>query len=319
MDNHYYQFLLTEIRKVFTKNSVMVNTLADILRIERGAVYRRLRKEVPFTFNEIALIAKHLRISIDRVIGIDTQNTIPFQSRIPDFISPQEEDFSMLDFYTRLIRSTNRSENSEMASIANVLPCELICRFQYLFRFYLFIWNFHLNNDKVIPFAQISIPPDMNRFLEEYTVEVRMFNKTSFIFDDRVFQLFVKDIHYFHTIRLIDREAILKIKEDLFSMLDYLEDMALTGQFKETGKPVNLYVSDVDITTNYTYFESTNINLSMVKIFFLSSVTSMDANIFDKMKKWIQSLIKISTLITLTNEKQRVLYFEKQRKLVNKL
>jgi hypothetical protein len=118
---------------------------------------------------------------------------------------------------------------------------------------------------------------------------------------------------------MIEKSDILKIKEDLFSMLDYLEKIAITGQFIETGNAVNLYISDIDITAHYTYLEAKNMRCSMVKTFILSSVNSLDEQTFEKMKKWIHSLIKISTLITLTNEKQRVLYFEKQRKIVNEL
>jgi hypothetical protein len=118
---------------------------------------------------------------------------------------------------------------------------------------------------------------------------------------------------------LIEKDDIQKIKEDMLSLLDYLEKMAVTGQFEETGNLVNLYISDIDITTSYTYLESENIHFSMIKTFILTSVNSMDENTFEKMKKWIHSLIKISALITLTNEKQRILYFEKQRKIVNEL
>ena len=319
MENYFYQFFLTEIRKIFPKNSVMVNTLADILMIEKGAVYRRLRQDVPFTFNEIAIIAKHLKISLDNVIGVDTQKIIPFQSRLPDFVSPQEADYSMLDIYMKFLRSISESENSEAVSTFNVLPHDLFGEFRYIFMFYLFIWNFLYNKDSMKPFNQISTPPEMFQYLKKYTMIMKNFKKTNYIFDNKIFQLLVNEISFFYSIRLIEKDDVLKIKEDLFSILDYLEKMAITGQFNETGNSVNLYISDIDISTNYTYLESDNSHLSVVRMFLLSSVTSMDENIFEKMKKWLHALIKISTLITLTNEKQRVLYFEKQRKIVDGL
>jgi len=148
---------------------------------------------------------------------------------------------------------------------------------------------------------------------------MKNFTKTYYVLDSGMFQLFVNRVKYFHSIRLVEKESVLKIKEDLFSMLDYMEKIAITGQFKETGNAVSLYISDIDITTGYTYMEAKNVYFSLVKAFILSYVTSFDENTFEKMKKWIHSIIKISTLITLTNEKQRVLYFEKQRKIVNEL
>ena len=320
MDNSFYQLLLDEIRKAFPKNALMVNKLSELLLIEKGAIYRRLRKEVPFTFNEIAVVAKHLGISLDNMIGIDTQRTIPLQSRLPDFISPQEEDYNMFDFYIKFLQSIDhQNDNSETVSITNILPLELFTDFQSLFSFYLFIWNFHYNNEKIKPFSQISTTPKMEQLLNGLSTEMKKFKKTCFVFDSRVFRLIIEDVKYFHEIRLIEKEEVVKIKEDLCSLLNYIEEIAITGQFKETGNSVNLYISDVDITTNYIFIEAKNIFLSVIRIFFLSTITSRDENMFTNMKKWINSLIKISTLITLTNERQRVIYFEKQRKIINEL
>jgi len=319
MDNRLYQTLLNEIKKVFPKKSIMVNTLSDILRIEKGAVYRRLRQDVPFTFNEIAIITKHLRISLDNIIGIEVKKSALARLRLPDFISPQEEDCKMFDSFSNFLRKVNRLESSEMVTVSNILPQDLFFEFRYILIFYLFKWNYHYNNDKIKPFHQIAILPELDRHLSEFAMEIRKFNKFSYVFDSNMFRILVNDILYFYSIRLIEKDEVTKLKEDLLSILDSLENMAITGQFKETGKPINLYISDIAVTTNYTYIEADNIYFSMVRAFTLSSVTSFDEKVFEKMKKWIHSLIKLSTLITLTNERQRVLYFEKQRKIIDEL
>ena len=319
MDNNLYQALLSEIQKVFPKKSIMVNTLSDILSIEKGAVYRRLRQDVPFTFNEIVVIAKNLNISLDGLVGIENYKSFMYQLRLVDFLSPQDADYYVLNRYIKFLRTINNSENSETASISNVLPHDLFCGFNYLLMFYLFVWNYHYNKEKPKPFHHISISPDMKSLLSEYMMEIKNINKTYFVFDNGLFRFFVDRVIYFNSIRLIEKEDVLKIKEDLHSMLDNLEKMAITGQFKETGNAVNIYISDIDITTCYTYFETSSMHLSMIKTFILSYITSFDERMFEKTKRWIHALIKISTLITLTNEKQRVLYFEKQRRIVNEL
>jgi len=319
MDTHLYNLLLAEIRKSFPKKSVMVDTLAEILRIEKGAVYRRLRQEVPFIFNEIAQISKHLNISLDNLIGIATQNIVPFKSLLPNFSFPQEIDYDKIELNIDFFKSISQSENSETASALNQLPHEFFNEYQHLFKFYLFKWNFFNNNDKTIPYNQISISKEMCQLLKKYSLEKKKFKKANFIFDSRIFKIIVNEIDFFYSIRLIEKEDVLNIKGELFSLLDDIEKLALTGKFKETGNSVNLYISEIDVPTNYTYMESENFHLSIVKMFLLTSVSSTDENAFEKMKMWINALIKISTLITLTNERQRVMYFEKQRKIVNEL
>jgi len=319
MNEQLYQILIAEIRKIFPKKSVMIDTLAEILKIEKGAVYRRIRQEVPFTFSEVAIIAKYLNISMDSIVGIERTKTAPFQMKLPDYVSPQEEDYYILDAYLKLLRSVTKLEDSETASITNVLPHDLFGELKHLTLFYLFIWNYHYSTEQIKPFHQISVEPKIYECMKDYMLEMKKFSKTCYVFDNRMFRFFVDRVTYFNSIRLIEKEDVLKIKEDLFSLMDYLEKMAITGQFKETGNTVNLYISDVDITTSYTYLGAKNIHFSMVKAFILSYVTSYDEETFERMKNWIHSLIKISTLITLTNEKQRVLYFERQRKIINEL
>ena len=319
MNNQAYQALLFEIQEAFPKKSLMVSTLVDILKIDKGAVYRRLREEVPFTFNEIITIAKHLKISLDNLIDVEKQHTIPFQLKLPDYTSPEDNDYYVFEVYIKYLRSFNQSENSETVSVTNVFLHDLSYEFHSLYLFDLFKWNFHRNDDKVKSYHQISVSPKMKRILMEFSMEMKNFNKTCYIFDSKIFRLLVNDIQYFNSIRLIKKEDILKLKEELLSVLDYLEKIAITGQFKETGKAVSLYISDIDIVTNYTYLEAENIYSCMVKTFILSAFSSLNEKTFDLMKKWVRSLIKVSTLITLTNEKQRVLYFEKQRKIIDEL
>ena len=319
MGDQIHEALVAEINKKFQKNSVMVNTLADILRIERGAVYRRLRQDVPFTFNEIVTISKNLNISLDNLVGVEKNRNVLFQMQLHNFTSPKDSDSQLLNTYVKFLRSLTKSNDSETASASNVLPHDLFNGFEYLLKFYLFVWNYHHNISKTKQFHEILITPAISRFFDEYTIEMKNFNKTNYIFDNRLFRFFVDRVNYFNIIRLIEKDDVLKIKEDLHSMLDYLEEIALNGRFKETGNAVNIYISDIDITTCYAYIGSKDFHLSLIKAFTLLYITSFDEQTFEKTKVEINTLIKISTLITLTNEKQRILFFEKQRNIINEL
>ena len=319
MNNQFYQALMSEIKKMFSRKSAMIDELAEILNIEKGAVYRRIRQEVPFTFREVAIIAKYLNISLDRIVGIENAKSMSFQLGLPDFILPQEEDFYLFNAYIKHLYSVTKIEDSETASVTNIFPHELLSGLPCLFLFYLCVWNYHYHEGKILPFHEISVLPKINKLMNDYMLGMKNFKKTTYVFDDRIFQMFIDRVNYFYSIRLIDKQDIPKIKEELFSLIDYLEKIALTGKYKETGNSVNLYIADIDIATCYTYMSAQNLHFSMVRAFILSYITSNNERTFLKMKKWIQSLIKISTLITLTNERQRVLFFEKQRKIINEL
>ncbi|MDR3268624.1 MAG: hypothetical protein LBT83_06115 [Tannerella sp.] len=318
--DNIYNALLKEIRKRIPQNSKLVNTLVDILLIEKEAVYRRLRGEVPFTFHEIAVITKHLEISLDTIIGIEVQKSKPFQLILPDFVNPHKEDLMMIDTFIHFMKSIISDDDAEMVVISNILPQDLFPRFEYLSKLTVFKWYYHYYNDnQVKPFHEFTVPDIIRNGLKEQYLLAKNIKKTRYIFDNHLCEHVIKDVNYFSNIRLMDAEDIQKVKKELFQFLDYLKNLTVNGTFKETGNIVYIYVSDLDILTSYSYMRTKNIKFSLIKAFLLTSVTSMNEDTFEKMRSWIQSVIKTSTLITLANEKQRILFFERQWEIVNSL
>lgn len=64
-----YDTILNAIREKIPNRIILANTLAELLNIEKEAVYRRLRGEVAFSFVEIAAISSSLGISLDNIVG----------------------------------------------------------------------------------------------------------------------------------------------------------------------------------------------------------------------------------------------------------
>ncbi|MDR2085564.1 MAG: hypothetical protein LBP72_00110 [Dysgonamonadaceae bacterium] len=316
--NQSYDAFIGELRKKIPKNPVLVNMLTTILCLEKEAIYRRLRQDVPFSFYEIVIISKKFGISLDNIVGIATESSIPLQLRTPDFINPQEVDYSLLNAYTNFLKTLRGCKTTEAAMITNTIPYELFSAYPYLVQYNIFDWQAHCCKEHPKPFHELSFPDRIVNEFQRLSAETK-YIPACFVFDKYIFRRLVNTIHYFSSIRLIEKASILKIKNDLLQMIDYIEDMAVNGVFRETACRVNLYISDMDITTNYAYIVADNYKLSFFRAFLLTSATSVDEHFFEKVKNRVQSFIRTSTLITITNEKQRILYFEKQRKIVNEL
>ena len=60
--------LLDEIKKRFSTKEDMASTLSEWLSTNKNAIYRRLRGDTLFTFNELCMIASKLEISIDKIV-----------------------------------------------------------------------------------------------------------------------------------------------------------------------------------------------------------------------------------------------------------
>ncbi len=80
-----------------------------------------------------------------------------------------------------------------------------------------------------------------------------------------------------------------------------------------------IYISNISFEATYSYFEANNIQLSLIRVYAINSLTSMDKDFCDLQKEWLLSLKKFSTLISESGEMQRILFFKEQREIVNSL
>ena len=318
--DYLYEALLAEIRKKIPQNSKLVSKLVDILSIEKEAVYRRLRCEVPFTFHEIIIISKELGLSLDNIVGIDTEKRIPFQLQLIEFLDPLEIDYLMMEEYANIYKYAKLENNTEKATLSCTLPQALYSGYSNLIRFYLFKRYYHYeNNTPSKTFQDIPISTRLLDFFKNNFIETKNISITYYILDSQTFQYLVNDIKYFNSIRLISDNDILNIKEELFQLIDYIEKLTINGYYEETGNKVNFYISDIHIETNYTYIEVSNLKISLIWTFLLDCATSLDEKTFNVMKTWLKSVTRTSTLISVSGEKSRTLYFERQRKIINDL
>jgi hypothetical protein len=69
MKNYIVNELIAAMKERIPRGINLANYLTDALCMGKEAVYRRLRGEVAFTFDEIAMISCKLGISIDQIIG----------------------------------------------------------------------------------------------------------------------------------------------------------------------------------------------------------------------------------------------------------
>ena len=67
--NYIVKELINQMKERIPPGHNLANYLTDTLYMGKEAVYRRLRGEVAFTFDEIAVISHNLGISIDQIIG----------------------------------------------------------------------------------------------------------------------------------------------------------------------------------------------------------------------------------------------------------
>jgi hypothetical protein len=316
-----FQNLVAAMRTKVPHKAILTKRLADILSIEREAVYRRMRGEVPFTLNELAAISGALDLSIDDVISGGLSNIKQFNTHL----DLDDEHEAHLHYFYQLNRAVNVLENvecqehSELCCSSNMLPQGIYFNYEPLAKFFLFKWIYQQEEvNKVSTFKDVEIPEDMMEMQRRYMERVLCIKEVSLIWDFMIFQYLVNDIRYFEKIKLLKRDDVETIKASIFQLLDNLESIAAAGTYEGINK-ISFYISNINFDTNYCYLETEMAHISVIQTFTLNLVTSSDAVIFEKMKGWIQRLKRFSALISESGDIQRVQFFEKQRQLVEAL
>jgi len=315
----WYGCFMDTILEKYPKKTLLVEALMDLLHIEREAAYRRLRKDVTFSIHEIVKISHAWNISLDSIIGISS-GQIPFLMRPINYIVPSEHELKILQHIIQSINELKDFPDTEFLDICNKLPRKLLAGFDYLNQFCLFKWNYEYGDNKEgIPFSQIIISEEKRKLTADYHKAIKNIPNTNFIFDRLLFDNLVNEILYFHSIQMITDEEKEFIKKDLSALLDYLSEVAKNGCYPETQNKVNLYVSRLNINTNYSYTYTNQINICFVHVFDKFEIYTFDIDMVSNFKTWMQLKKRSSIQISEVDKKRRIEFFTKQRQIVNLL
>lgn len=315
-DSFHVNFVET-LKRIYPERGKAASVLVDLLCIEKEAAYRRLRGEVPFSFDEVAKIAKKLSLSLDSIIGASSLKSRPFQLKLTDYYNPDEVDCKMHEEYIDFISIARaNSEYSEMGFATSTIPLNFIVKFEQIYRFYILhgLYQFGTSGS-VVPFSEIIVEDRIKSLNRRYIMEVENVKSTYFIWDELLLFYIANDIKYFNSVRLITTDEVQILKQELLDFLDYVELLTIKGSFNNNNK-VQMYVSSLNFETTYSYLQTDSHCLTLIRAFTMNELVSLDEEVFNKLKTWMEALKRTSVLISESNERNRILFFEKQRKFI---
>ena len=318
-ENTWYDAFLEAIREKFPKKAQLTQEIMDLLCLEREAVYRRLRKDVVFPAQEVVKIASTWNISLDEILGLNTGNIV-FGMQPLNYLDPSKKEFLNMQQRVKNLDHLHTSYESEYMEISNKIPRPLIIGFLNLYRFRIFNWASQYNNNKPYKeFAQITIPENILVEFKRYKKNIMQVKNTHYIFDHGMFDYMVHCIKYFHSILLITNEEKELLQKELYELLDYLMLIANKGYYPETHNKVTMYISQLTIDTNYSYFYTDKLKVCRVHAFGKFDISSYDLDMVSNFRTWMNLKKKSSIQISEVNEKKRIEYFNMQRELVDSL
>jgi hypothetical protein len=305
--------------KKFPKKKQLTVALMELLEIEREAVYRRLRNNVLFSAHEIVKIASAWNISLDEITHINSEQ-FSFHMRKINYLDPSTDEITFLKSVIQSINYLKDFPTTEFMDICNKLPRQLVAGYPYINKFLLFKWLYQYGSEtETIPFSKTQISEEKLELTEEYNQAIKNVPNNHFIFDSRIFEFFVNDIRYFSSIYLITNIEKELIKKDLLALLAYLQEIANKGHYPETNCKVNLFISQINVDTNYSYTLSHEANICFVHVFEKFEIYTFDNDMITNFINWMQMKKRTSIQISEVDERSRIEFFSKQKALIEKL
>jgi len=315
----WYDAFIETVNKKYPKRSKMIKELMELLSLEREAVYRRLRKEVHFSAQEIVMIASSWSLSLDEITGINV-GKVTFQMRTMNYLEPSKDEVGFLRYVIHSIDYLKNFPTTEFMDICNKLPRQLLAGYDYLNKFHLFKWLYQYGNKKgPISFSNTTISEEKSNIAKEYYHAIKQVPNNSFIFDSKIFDYLVSDIKYFCSINLITEKEKELIKKDLQDLLEYLWEVANKGYYPETKNKVNLYISQLKVDTGYSYTFTPDINICYIHVFEKFQIYSFHTEMVANFMTWMQLKKRTSVKISEVDERSRIEFFTQQQELINSL
>jgi len=309
--NNSSEKIIAAILSHIPKNVKPVSFLIDSLNISRESAYRRIRGEIPFTFEEIVKLALMLGISIDDTISFDDIERASF-----DFIAKDnaQSNFNrMLEKISMISDEIVKTEDTESIFALNRFPPVFLAISDALFKFGYYKASQRRNEKSVREtFSEIVLPENFIELQNNIRNNLPYIDPVIIIFDPNVFLSLIMDIEYYYRQKLISNEDLNLLKEEVSNLIRLFENMAQTGVSRYNSK-IFIYLSSLFINANTGYIRRDSIEQSFFWFYETNPMAVLNQKLCETQKKWLLSLKRQSMLISQSNEIRQVIFFEKQQ------
>lgn len=301
------------------KDRKQLSTLiASILKKSPSSVYRRIKGEIPFTLEEAVVLAKQFGISFDRLI--EEYAIITPQVNSTDEHEVELSFSAMADYWEMIHEITENSSNTEHGTLSPTIPYSFLCLLPHWVYFYNYYWAYR-NGYTEHSFEEFNntYHSKINKEENDYRSHVLAQPKYTYIVTSReMLKSLVSDFSYFKDLGRISDELNRRMKDELISFINLFEEMAKSGKIYSTGNTFELYISDNISYENLEYMWSDNLSIAIQSIF------AIEANVYshkkaERIKKWSESMKRLSTKISDSSYIERNAFFDIQRNYIESI
>jgi len=307
--------LLELVQQQIPDKLSVIYELSELLNISSDSVYRRLREETLLDINEIEKICNHFHISFDTLLNITSTDTSLFN------FSPivSTGDFiHYLYFLKKLLEELSQNQQSHIYYAAIDLPILHNFKFPLVSMFKSFYWLKAISNDSNFHNVKFSTSLKNTEILKLKEEMHQFYLKvpSTEIWTDQILNSLLKQIDYFwDSGEFNSMEDAINLLNEVEEEFAYLENAVCNcSKIVRDEYPLNnanftVYLSDILINNNSILIENNNKNRAIICIHTYNILTTTNPVFISETKRWLNTFLKKSVLISGTGERQRFSFF----------
>jgi len=306
------KLLIADILSKIPENKKPVHYLMDLLGLSIESAYRRIRGEIPFTFNEITKLSLSLGFSVDKLINKDKSDNAYFDMMVDKDAERSEVFYQILVQYDNHVQNLYNAKKTASIMSWSHLPPIFQIWYDNIFRFTYYKWLHQANEiPSNLNFSEIIVPDKIKLIQNKLKEYMRSNNNNLFIIGPHMFLNLINEIKYYYRRKLISNKELVLLKDDVRHLIDLLESIVREGVYDEKAKS-DFYLSTLEIESNNSYISYDGNEVCYFWVYSLPPLSIRNPDVCAIQKKWLESLKKYSVLITKSNEILQTEYFFKQ-------
>jgi hypothetical protein len=321
--NEFYAQMAEKILNAFEGKNQKDKTVvvAKLLGLTESAVYNKVKGRSRFSIDELVLMANAAKISLDVLLrmGAVDKSYIPFYADGLKFSPRSYKEF--LENFNHYFSMINQLKNVHGYFIANEVTLFHLLGYPQLMYLKLYLWN---KINWHIPGITAVYDPESLQCDPAFMQEAKILKDRFFSFDSTeiwntsMLDNIIAHFRYFEDAQIIrDPEIKVKFKKEMFALIDDFENLCITGHKPQNSRSVtrksNIYFSELNLGSEMIFVESEDMEFYFQQADIPNYMRTTDPRMTAKLKAFYNSVLTMSTNITITGERERVKLFNQFR------
>lgn len=297
--------------------------IARLLDVSVDSVYRRMRGEKVITLDELQTLCTHYKISLDQLMNIQTGSFL-FQGNLLN-----NETFRYDAYQAGILHTLayfNSFKEKEYYYLCKDIPVFYYSHSRELAAFKYFFWMRNLVQFPDFKNKKVNFEEFPESIFELGTKSLNLYNQIDSyeIWTMESFNTTIRQVEYYVDSKVFNsnKDALI-VYEALEKFLDHIEQQASAGykfsindpDKKPLGK-LCLYLNEFILLDNTMVVKMDNSKMVIIPHCAIDYVMTRDIAFCDNFYRYVQNLMRGSTLISQVSEKERSRFFRLMREKV---